>query len=69
MSAEIGHFALILALVLALLGSSLPLIGAQKGDTRLIRLASPLAIGQFMFVLTAFFSLMHSYLVSVFFQY
>ena len=66
MSAEIGHFALILGLVFALLGGLLPLVGAARGDARLVHMAPPLAIGQFLFVLTAFLCLMISYVNSDF---
>ena len=32
MTAEVGHFALILALMVAAVQATLPLIGAQRGD-------------------------------------
>lgn len=63
---EIGHFALVLSLCLALASAVLPLVGAQRGDGRLIALAPPLALGQFLFVLVAFAALTQSYLVSDF---
>ncbi len=63
---EIGHFALILALCFAFLAASLPLIGAARGDTRLIGLAPPLALGQFFFVSLAFASLTYAYVTSDF---
>jgi cytochrome c-type biogenesis protein CcmF len=63
---EIGHFALILALVLALVQSSVPLFGAARQDVRLMDVARPAAIGQLLFVATAFFALMHAQIVSDF---
>jgi len=63
---EIGHFALVLALVLALLTATLPMIGAARGDARLVGLATPLTIAQFAFVALAFAALVYAYLVSDF---
>ena len=63
---EIGHFALILALCFALLAASLPLIGAARGDARLIGLAPSLALGQFLFVYLAFACLTYAYVTSDF---
>jgi len=63
---EIGHFALILALMLAALAASLPMIGAARGDGRLIALAPPLAVGQLIFVALAFLALMQAFVVSDF---
>jgi cytochrome c-type biogenesis protein CcmF len=54
MIAEIGNIALLLALVLALVLGTLPIIGAMRGNASWIALAKPLAIGQSMFVITAF---------------
>jgi len=54
---EYAHFSLILALALALLLAVLPLLGAIKGDTRLMNTARPLAAGQFVFVLVSFIGL------------
>jgi len=39
MIAELGHFALVLALVLALVQSTVPFWGALRGDARLIAIA------------------------------
>ncbi|GAB4123974.1 MAG: heme lyase CcmF/NrfE family subunit [Rhodothalassiaceae bacterium] len=63
---ETGHFALILALMFALAAATLPLIGAARGDDRLIALARPLALGQFLLILTAFLALAHAYATSDF---
>src|SRR5579884_3642678 len=63
---EIGHFALVLALCIAAVQMSLPLIGAARGDGALIALARPAALGQFLFIAIAFFALIHAYAVSDF---
>jgi cytochrome c-type biogenesis protein CcmF len=51
---ELGHFALILALAMALSQSLLPLIGAQQGRIAWMALARPSAVGQFTFTLIAY---------------
>ncbi len=51
---ELGHFAMILALAMALAQSVLPLIGAQTGSAAWMSLARPSARGQFLFVLMAY---------------
>src|SRR3984893_14389962 len=66
MITEIGHFALVLALCVAVLQASLPLYGAARGDGALIAWARPAALAQFLFVALAFFALMHAYAVSDF---
>ncbi len=66
MITEIGHFALVLALCVALLQAVLPLYGAARGDGPLIAWARPAALAQFLFVAIAFFALMHAYAVSDF---
>jgi cytochrome c-type biogenesis protein CcmF len=50
---ELGHFALILALLLAAVQGTLPLAGAQKRIPAWMALARPAAAGQFLFVLFA----------------
>ncbi|HZZ04540.1 heme lyase CcmF/NrfE family subunit [Paraburkholderia sp.] len=59
---EIGHFALILALLLALTTAVLPLIGAQRGIAGWMRLAWPAARAQCAFVALAFACLAWSFL-------
>src|SRR6476661_5299713 len=66
MITEIGHFALVLALCVALLQAVLPLYGAARGDGLLIAWARPAALAQFLFVAIAFVALMHAYAVSDF---
>ena len=63
---EIGHFALVLALCVAVIQATVPLYGAARGDGALIALARPAALAQFAFIATAFFALMHAYATSDF---
>jgi len=63
---EIGHFALIMALMMALIQSTLPIIGASRGQARWVALARPVAQGQFMFVLLAFVCLTYAFVTSDF---
>ena len=51
---ELGHFALILALPVALILGTLPLIGAQRGNAAWVALARPAAQVQFLLVAFAF---------------
>ena len=57
MTAEIGHFALILALMLALLQASVPMVGAARGDAALMGFGRAAATLQALFVITAFAAL------------
>ncbi|MGA0531881.1 heme lyase CcmF/NrfE family subunit [Hansschlegelia sp. KR7-227] len=66
MIAETGHYALVLALALAILQSTLPLWGARRRDAALMALASPLAVAQFVLVGGAFAALTHAYVTSDF---
>src|SRR5258708_3265358 len=66
MITEIGHFALVLALCVAVLQSTLPLYGAARGEASLIAWARPAALAQFLFIAIAFGALMHAYAVSDF---
>src|ERR1043166_5928379 len=59
---EIGQFALILALMLALTQATLPLIGAAKGNPTLVAMAKPTAQAQFIFVLIAISCLGYSFI-------
>src|SRR6266699_2761949 len=63
---EIGQFALILALMLALTQAPLPLIGAARGAPQLIALARPTAQAQFIFVTIAFSCLAYSFITNDF---
>ena len=57
MTAEIGHFALILALILALAQSTVPMIGAHRGDAALMAFGRSAATLQALFITTAFAAL------------
>ncbi len=63
---EIGNFALILALLLATVQGTLPIIGATRGISSWIALARPVVQGQFVFVLIAFSCLAYSFVSSDF---
>jgi cytochrome c-type biogenesis protein CcmF len=63
---ELGHFMLIVALLLAIVQGVLPLIGAQRGNASLMALARPTAQGQFVFVLIAYFCLVYVFLTNDF---
>ena len=66
MIVEIGHFALILALVVACVQGTLPMLGAQRGNAAWMGLADSGALAQFLLVAVAFGALMHAYVVSDF---
>ena len=59
---ELGHFALILALCLAIVQGTLPLVGASKGITPWMQLARRAAWGQFVFMLIAFAALTNAFI-------
>ena len=58
---EIGQLALILALLLAMLQSVLPLLGAHRGIEAWMRLARPAAYAQALFVIGAFAILIQAF--------
>jgi len=66
MTVELGHFALVLALALALAQAMLPLIGARTGHERLMAVAEPAAMTGFALVAGAFATLTMAYLASDF---
>jgi cytochrome c-type biogenesis protein CcmF len=59
---ELGHFALVIALALALMQAVLSLTGAATGRMALLATSRPLALGQFLFVAAAFAALAASFL-------
>ena len=61
MITELGHFALALALAVALVQSVLPLVGAARGNAALMGVGRTAALTQFVLVLFAFFALMPFY--------
>ena len=66
MIAELGHYALVLALVLALVQVCVPFYGARRNDLALMGVAGPTAIAQFFFVAFAFVALVACYVQSDF---
>ncbi len=63
---EIGQFALIIALLLALTQATLPLIGAFNGNRSWVALAVPTGQAQFFFVAIAFGCLAYSFITNDF---
>jgi cytochrome c-type biogenesis protein CcmF len=63
---EIGQFALILALLLALTQATLPLIGAARGNRAWIAVAAPAGQAQFIFVTIAICCLGYSFITNDF---
>lgn len=63
---EIGQFALVLALLLALTQATLPLIGAASGNRSWIAVATPAGQAQFIFVAIAFCCLGYSFITNDF---
>jgi len=59
---EIGHFALILALALAVCQGVLPLIGAHRNNAAMMSVARGTAVGQFVFVSVSFACLIWAFL-------
>ena len=66
MIAELGHYALMLALGLALIQGVMPIVGARSNDAVLMRIAVPAALAQFVFVAMAFGALAACYVTSDF---
>ncbi len=66
MIAELGHFTLILALAIALVQGTLPLVGAQKGWTSWMALAPAAATLQFICIAISFAALTHAFVTSDF---
>ncbi|HGG06238.1 MAG TPA: heme lyase CcmF/NrfE family subunit [Aliiroseovarius sp.] len=66
MITELGHFALILALGVALVQVVVPLIGAHKGWQSWMAVAVPAAVLQFVLILGSFAALMHAFVTSDF---
>ncbi|MDH3586514.1 MAG: heme lyase CcmF/NrfE family subunit, partial [Gammaproteobacteria bacterium] len=63
---EIGHFALILALSLALCQGVIPLVGAHRNDSAMMAVARTAANGHFFFVAFAFGCLVWAFVQSDF---
>ncbi|MBT5923242.1 MAG: heme lyase CcmF/NrfE family subunit [Cellvibrionales bacterium] len=59
---EIGHFALLLCLPIAIFLAVMPLLGATSGRPLWMRLGSLLALGQWVFLVVAFICLTYAFL-------
>ena len=66
MIAEIGHFALILALCLAVIQAVVPLVGAHIRRSSWVEVAAPAALGQTLFITISFFCLIYVFLIDDF---
>jgi cytochrome c-type biogenesis protein CcmF len=63
---ELGHYALMLALGLALIQGVMPIVGTRSGDPALMSIAAPAALAQFAFVALSFAALAACYVSSDF---
>ncbi len=63
---ELGHFALILAMLLALVLAAVPLYGAARDDATLMRLARPAAYGTFVLITIAYLFQAYSFAINDF---
>ncbi|PLX75572.1 MAG: c-type cytochrome biogenesis protein CcmF [Azoarcus sp.] len=63
---ELGHFALVMALVLSLVQAVVPLVGASRNNPSMMAVARPAAQGQFVFVVFAFACLTWAFINSDF---
>ena len=66
MTPELGHFALALALPVALVQSFVPLIGAHRRDAALMAVAGPAAFAQMLLIGTSFAVLTQAFITSDF---
>ena len=66
MTPEFGHYALVLALALALIQATVPLWGARTNDAALMNVAGSTAVAQFVFVAVSFAALTACYVASDF---
>src|SRR6201982_1340825 len=66
MIAEAGHYALVLALALALIQSTIPILGARWRDVALMNVARSTALAQLVFVLSSFAALVTLHVTSDF---
>ncbi|MBU3004195.1 heme lyase CcmF/NrfE family subunit [Paraglaciecola arctica] len=66
MLAELGNFALVLALMMGILLSIYPMWGAYKNHTKMMAMAKPLAIGMFVFTAFAYGCLTHGFITDDF---
>ncbi len=60
---ELGHFALIIALVISVVQAVVSLVGAAKNNAALMAIARPASLAQFFFVGLAYAALTHAFIV------
>ena len=63
---ELGHFALILAFAVAILQSTLPMLGAAQNRSAFMELAEPAAMAQFLLIGFSFVALTYGFVTSDF---
>jgi cytochrome c-type biogenesis protein CcmF len=63
---ELGHYALVLALAVAILQVAMPVAGAIRGDTAMRQVATTAAVAQLVLIALAFLALMRAYVASDF---
>ena len=63
---EIGHFALVIALCLALVQTIVPILGAQTQTSQWMAVAKPVARGHFLFLIISYACLTYSFIKSDF---
>ncbi len=66
MIVELGHFALVLALGVALVQTVLPMWGAHRGNAALMAVGDTAAVVQFLLLLTSFAALTYAFVLSDF---
>ncbi|MBL8590632.1 MAG: heme lyase CcmF/NrfE family subunit [Methylobacteriaceae bacterium] len=66
MIVEVGHFALVLALAMAIVQSLVPLWGAARDDEAMARVGAPTAVAQCLLVTISFLALTWAYMTSDF---
>ena len=66
MYVELGHYALILAIIVAIVQAVIPMIGAQKGWNNWMAVAVPTAQVQLLLLIAAFASITYAFVVSDF---
>jgi cytochrome c-type biogenesis protein CcmF len=66
MIAELGHYALVLALAISLIQAVVPLWGVRSGDAVLLGVAGPTAVAQLVFIAVAFAALTWCHVASDF---
>jgi cytochrome c-type biogenesis protein CcmF len=63
---ELGHFAVVLALAVAVVQAAVPAWGARHGDARMMQVGPPAALAQLALLASAFATLTYAYVTSDF---